>query len=363
MSEFFSVTLNKDVVLDDSVTNDYTGWTGQKILDEIIRHRVTRFESLDDVNVANKQDKQIVVYSDDMRKFTTIDVEAIGDAAGLSLKQISKMGVVGSISSPYVVDIPINTLDFKVPRVNVLQFQQEDQDVIKTLNSFSNSDSGDFEPDDMIVFDDKVHLKTSYDYLMQDEGSIGEENEEYSCIIDKSIFKNIEDMQENSNGVDEIITITAIAPDRLLVASGDKDLSYVENIDYFKITGTGNNLKVVASVDGGVTWETFNATTSSWDNVNLTVDDVKSKGMSIPTFNAIISTHWNLLNTNKKIRFAYLLSVDSISDVENIDNLELQYDGQGKWVQAKEDTYDVVYSSNTNLQVYLKFSGDVKINF
>lgn len=361
MSEFFSVTLNKDVVLDDSVTNNSTGWTGQKILDEIIRHRVTRFESLDDVNVANKQDKQIVVYSDDMRKFTTINIEAIGEAAGLSLKQISKIGIVGSTSSPYVVDIPINTLDFKVPRVNVLQFQQGDQNAIKTLNSFSNSDISDFEPDDMIVFDDTIHLKTNYDYQMQGEEAIGEENEEFFCIIDKSIFKNIEDMQENSNGVDEIITITAIAPDRLLVASGDKDLSYVENIDYFKITGTGNNLKVVASVDSGATWKTFN--TDHWEDINLAVEDVKARGISISTFNSINSTYWNLLNTNKKIRFAYVLSMDSISDTENIDNLDLQYDGQGKWVQAKEDTYDVVYSSNTNLQVYLKFSGDVKINY
>lgn len=361
MSEFFSVTLNKDVVLDDSVTNSSTGWTGQKILDEIIQHRVTRFESLDDVNVANKQDKQVVVYSDDMKKFTTIDVEAIGDAAGLSLKQISKMGVAGSASSPYVVDIPINTLDFKVPRVNVLQFQQGDQNVIKTLNSFSNSDISDFEPDDMIVFDDTVHLKTNYDYQMQDEGAIGEENEEFFCIIDKSIFKSIENIQENTDGVNEIVALTAIPPDRLLIANGDKDLSYVENIDYFKIIGIENNLKVVVSVDSGETWKTFNI--DHWENINLTVEDIKARGISISIFNAINSTYWNLLNTNKKIRFAYLLSMNSISDTENIDNLELQYDGQGKWIQTKEDTYDVVYNSNTNLQVFLKFSGDVKINY
>ncbi|APM41409.1 signal peptidase II [Clostridium kluyveri] len=361
MSEFFSVTLNKDVVLDDSVTNNFAGWTGQKILDEIIRHRVTRFESLDDVNAANKKDKQVVVYSDDMKKFTTIDVETIGDAAGLSLKQISKMGVVGSTSSPYVVDIPVNTLDFKVPRVNVLQFQQGDQNVIKTLNSFSNSDSGDFQVDDMIVFDDTTHLKTEYDYQMQYIGDIGTDNKEYGCEIDTNIFKSIEDIQENTDGVNEVIAIIAIPMDRLLIASGDKDLSYVQSIDYFKVTATGSNLKIVVSVDSGESWKTFN--TDHWEDVNLTVEDVKARGISINTFNAINSTYWNLLNANKKIRFAYLLAMDSIDDVENIDDLELQYDGQGKWVQSKEDTYDVVYSSNTNLQVLLKFSGDVKINY
>ncbi|ADK16159.1 hypothetical protein WX45_01812 [Clostridium ljungdahlii DSM 13528] len=361
MSEFFNVTLDKDVVLDDNQTSQTTGWSSSKILDEIINHRAARFESLDDVNVANKKDRQVVVYSEDEKKFTTVDLQNIGDVAGLSIKQLTKMGVTGSASAPYEIDIPINTVDFKVPRVNVLQFQQGDQNVIKTLNSFSNSESSDFQPDDMIGFDNTVHLKTSYDYQMKDEGAIGSNNEEYSYEIDKSIFKSIEDIKENTEGVNEILTVTAIPPDRLLVASGDKDLSYVQNIDYFKLTGTGSNLSVVISVDGGTTWKTFN--TDHWEDISLTVNDVKVKGIDIPNFNAVNSTYWNLLNTNKKIRFAYLLSMNSISDTESIDNLDLQYDGQGKWAQAKEDTYNVVYASNTLLQVFIKFSGDIKINY
>jgi hypothetical protein len=362
MSEFFSVTLNKNAVLDDSVTNNSTGWTGEKILDEIINHRITKFESLDDVNVANKQDKQAVVYSEDMKKFTTINIEDIGEAAGLSLKQISKMGIVGSPSNPYIIDIPINTLDFKVPRVNVLKYQpSEEQNVIKTLNSFSNSECNDFKFDDMVVFDDTVHLKTSYSYQMSYIGDVGNYNKEYSCNIDKSIFKEISDISQSRDGVNEIIILTAIPKDRLLISDRDKDLSYVENIDYFKITARGNNLKIVCSTDSGVTWKTFN--TDHWEDINLTVDDVKNRGIDIDTFNSINSSYWNLLNINKKIRFAYVFSMDDISDVENIDNLDLQYDGKGKWIQAKEDTYDVVYSSNTNLQVFLKFSGDVKINY
>lgn len=362
MSEFFSVTLNKDAVLDDSQTSQVAGWSSQKILDEIIEHRVTKFEELNDVNVANKQDKQIVVYSEDQQKFTTIDIGNIGDAAGLSIKQISKMGIVGSSAVPYEVDIPINTVDFKVPRVNVLKWQPSaQQNVIKTLNSFSNSESNDFEPDDMIVFDDIVRLKTKYDYRMNYEGDIGTDNKEYSCQMDKSIFKSIIDISEKQNGLDEILTMTAIPSDRLLIASGDKDLSYVDNIDYFKLEATGNNLKVIVSVDSGETWKTFNA--DHWEYVNLTVEDVKARGMYITTFNAINATYWNLLNINKKIRFAYLFSIEDITDVENIDNLNLQYDGKGKWLEAKDSEYNVEYASNTMLQVFLKFSGDVKINY
>lgn len=362
MSEFFSVTLNKDVVLDDSQTSQSTGWSSQKILDEIIQHRVTKFAGLDDVNVANKKDKQVVVYSEVEGKFTTVDLQNIGEAAGLSLKQISKMGVVGSTTTPYTVDIPINTVDFKFPRVNVLKYQpSEEQNVIKTLNSFSNSESNDFEPDDMLAFDDTVHLKTSYIYQMSYIGDVGNDNKEYSCQIDKSIFKEISDISQSRDGVNEIILLTAIPKDRLLIAAGDKDLSYVDNIDYFKITARGNNLKIICSTDSGATWKTFN--TDHWEDINLSVEDIKIKGIDTDTFNNINSTYWNLLNINKKIRFAYLFSMQDISDVENIDNLDLQYDGKGKWIQAMESEYDIVYASNTVFQVLIKFSGDVKINY
>jgi hypothetical protein len=360
VSEFFSVTLNKDIVLDDERTSLETGWSSQKILDKIVEYRITKFESLDDVNVVNKQDKQVVVYSADQQKFTTINIENIGEASGLSLKQVSKMGVVGDEITPYIVDIPINTIDFRVPRVNVLHFQAGDENVIKTLNNFSNSEVNDFIYDDTITFDDTAHLKTVYTYQMQYENDINN-NKEYSYEINKSNFKDIISITQNTDGLDEIIDINAIPKDRFLMASGDKDLSSVGNIDYFNITGTGNNLKIIVSIDSGVTWQTFN--TDHWENIELNIDEVKFNGINITIFNNINSTYWNLLNTNKKIRFAYLLSVDNITDIEKVDNLELQYDSQGKWIQAKEDSYDVEYASNTQLQIFIKFSGDIKINY
>ena len=364
MSKFFSITLDRDVILDDNQTSQDTGWSSQHILDEILAYRITKFESLDDVNVSNKQDKQVVIYSADQQKFTTVDLQNIGDTTGLSLNQVSKMGVTGSTTTPYEVDIPINTVDFKVPKVNVLKYLPVNDNIIKTLNNFSNSESNDFQSDEMVTFDDTAHLQTNYNYSMtQTTDNTNLATGEYEIEIDKSIFKEIDNMEENIDGVNEILTMSAIPFDRLLIASGDKDLSYVQNIDYFKLTGTGNNLKVVVSVDSGVAWKTFSTDTNTWNNINLTVNDVKEKGIDITTFNAINSTYWNLLNTNKKIRFAYLLSMDNISDTENVDNLDLQYDGQGEWMEAKDNEYDIIYKSNTLLEILLKFSGDVKINY
>lgn len=355
MSEFFNVTLDKDVVLDDSTTNNSTGWTSKKILDEIIDHRITKFEELEDVDVVNKEDKQVVIYSNDTHKFTTINLNQVGEAAGLSLKQISKMGIVGSTTTPKIVEIPISTVDFKVPRVNILKFQQGSQDIITTENSFTNGESNDFQNDDVVIFDNTAHLKTNFQSKMTCEGDLGT-YKTYSVTIDKSNFKTVNNLSITEDGVDEVLNINAIPKDRLLIPIGDMNLSNVSHIDYFNLTAIGATLKVVCSIDSGTTWKTFKI--DHWENINLTVDDVSANGIDITTFNSINDTYWNELVTANKIRFAYLLQ-----DNNSIDELKLQYDGQGSWIEAKNTEYDVVYASNSLLQVKLYFSGDIKINY
>lgn len=356
MSEFFNVTLDKDVVLDDNITSGFTGWSSEKILDEIVAYRVTKFEELSDVDVVNKEDKQVVVYSGDTGKFITIDFETMGDAVGISLKQLSKLGIVGTPTTPMIVDIPISTLDFKLPKVNILKFILGDQNVIKTANSFVNGESNTFVPDEMILFDGTVRLKTLFQYTMTDDEDIESTYDNYDVIVDKSKFKSISDFSVTASGLDELLNITAIPTDRLLIPTGDMNLSNVSNIDYFSLVATGVNPRVICSVDGGITWKTF--VTDHWETINLTAADVKINGITPDVFNAINSTYWNLLITTNKIRFAYLMQ-----DNNSYDGLTLQYDGIGHWEEAKNTEYDVIYASNSLLQVKVYFSGDVKINY
>jgi len=354
MSKFFNVTLDKDVVLDDSVTNNFTGWTGEKILKEIVDHRVTRFESLDDVDVVGKKDKQVVVYSGDTSKFTTIDLEAMGEAAGSSLKQMNNIGVTGTPTVPQVIDIPISSLDFKLGKLNILRFQQGDQNVVKTQTGFSNGESNTFVNDDMVVFDGTVHLKSEFLYPLIYENDI-DIYKAFNVLVDKSIFKSISDISVITSGTDKILKITAVPLDRILIPKGDMNLSNIANIDYFNLTAS-SGLRVICSIDSGVTWKTFKGT--SWENVNLTVNDIENNGIDVSTFNSISSIYWNMLIIANKVRFAYLLC-----DTVSIDELKIQYDAQGYWIEAKETTYDVIYASNSLLQVKLYFSGDVKINY
>ncbi len=189
MSEFFNVTLDKDIILDDSVISNKTGWSSEKIQKEIIDKRITKFEELEDVDVTNKKNKQLVTYSEETGKFTTIDGIDAGEIVGAGMKQISKMGIVGSAETPRIVNIPVNTVDFKVPRVNVLRYDTENtQDLIAVKNEFTNDESNDFIDDNMMTFDDKAHLETNHisDFeVIKDTESFTE----YSVNVDKTLFK------------------------------------------------------------------------------------------------------------------------------------------------------------------------------
>ncbi|WP_291567018.1 MULTISPECIES: hypothetical protein [unclassified Clostridium] len=279
-----------------------------------------------------------------------------GEATGVGLKQIEQIGVIGSPENPKIISIPINTVDFKVPRVNVLKNELGEQNII-AKNEFSNSD---FKEDENIIFDDKVHLKLEHEFkynIIEDT----EDYTRYSIVVDLDNFRMIDNIENIEDGIIKKLELKAIPNDTILTPKNDMDLSHVERIDYFKLKANGSNIKIVCSVDSGKTWKTFKS--EKWDNINLNLEDIKEKGMAIDLFNSINDVFWNDLLTTKKIRFAYLFSMDDISQIEELEDLSIKYDGQGKWVQAKETDFDVIYASNTLLQVYIKFDGNIKINY
>ncbi len=167
------------------------------------------------------------------------------------------MGIVGSAETPRIVNIPVNTVDFKVPRVNVLRYDTENtQDLISVKNEFTNDESNDFIDDRMMTFDGKAHLETNHisDFeVVQDTESFTE----YSVNVDKTLFKKIEGFETFEDGVIQKLKTKAIPFDRLLIPKGDMNLSNVDHIDYFRLTANGNNIRIVCSVDSGNTWKTF----------------------------------------------------------------------------------------------------------
>lgn len=312
---------------------------------------------LNDVNVVNKKDKQPLAYSEASGKFITVDWVEIGDAMGVSLKQVNKTGIVGSTTMPYIVSIPINTLDFKVPKVNVLKFVLGTQNIVSVINTFLSSESTGFQADSMLTFDGRVKLNTTANSNMVKDGEINNYGV-YTTSFNPNDFNTLSQIAINDDGMNRSLSRTGVPNNRLIIPTSDIDLSNASNIDFFKLTATSGitGVRVVCSVDGGKAWKTYDG--NNWININLTVSELYTKGIDVTSFNAITSAFWNLLTSTHKIRFAYLIQPSN-----TIDDLSIQYDGLGSWVECKDTSYDVVYGSNSLLQIKLYFSGDVKINY
>lgn len=163
------------------------------------------------------------------------------------------------------------------------------------------------------------------------------------------------------------VKLTAVPYPKLVLASGDIRLDYVENIDNFTLTynQSGSGLiRLIASVDGGVTWKTY--ANGVWSTVNHNdLSEVKTSGIPPDVFNSIPFADWMaLLGTGKTIRFGYYLEVGVSTDVATTDRLIAQFDMLGSWDLAQPYIdFSYRYTNNSTAQVKLFANGSYKVNY
>lgn len=135
---------------------------------------------------------------------------------------------------------------------------------------------------------------------------------------------------------------------QLIVAKDNILTSVAHNIDYFKLmsnTTDINSVKLVLSIDSGITWKTWNTVTSNFEDLTLTIpttpyanmteDDLTqwNNAMEVISINGIDATTFNELDFNllnsKTIRFAYVLSRPTYSDTAETSELQWQFDAKG----------------------------------
>ncbi len=109
--------------------------------------------------------------------------------------QVTKLGIIGSVETPYTTDITIPfTSDFNNPPIEVLKFVAGTTNVIRTEMSFDNGDATSFVPDDQVIFDGEMHLKTSYVNDMVDDGNLTK-SKLWEYTIDLTTYKTIEKIE------------------------------------------------------------------------------------------------------------------------------------------------------------------------
>ncbi|QHW35646.1 discoidin domain-containing protein (plasmid) [Paenibacillus rhizovicinus] len=109
--------------------------------------------------------------------------------------------------------------------------------------------------------------------------------------------------------------LTAVPKGRLVFPTGDIILP-AQGIDSLTLTakaeGAGN-VRIIASVNQGATWKSISSQWITVEPSNLA--DVKANGLSPAVFNSIAIDQWKeLLGGSNKIRFAFYLEIEEITD-------------------------------------------------
>lgn len=153
---------------------------------------------------------------------------------------------------------------------------------------------------------------------------------------------------------------------QLVKANGDINLKNVTGINSISITTNeveSGQVRMIVSVDSGITWKTWDG--SNWQDVDISnLDNVKSFGMPSFIINGLSTVQWDLLiNGVDGIRFAYYLEITGPLDVAEVDQLDVDFDYNGRWEKAEHMADFDYFYENDLFTVQFFVDGDFKINY
>lgn len=165
----------------------------------------------------------------------------------------------------------------------------------------------------------------------------------------------------------------------LVVASNNFATTVQSNIDFFDVVGitdTGTSIKVAFSIDNGATWKSYD---TEFKDLSITIpnkhyeelieeelvqwnnarDVISEQGIDIANLSKI---DFNTLDM-EKIRFAYVLSINSKDNKCCTSQLKWQFDSKGTMKSMTSDELEVELLQDS-IKVTPKISSDmIKINF
>lgn len=125
--------------------------------------------------------------------------------------------------------------------------------------------------------------------------------------------------------IDAFSLETTAVPKRQVVVQ-ETEMVLPAPIKSFTLTGSVSAtsvLKVITSTDNGITWRAYGG--ANWIVVDIdNLDDVASNGMTVTAFNAITEAVWKQELANLKVRLAYYLDLNAVTDEAILDNLSYE---------------------------------------
>ena len=161
----------------------------------------------------------------------------------------------------------------------------------------------------------------------------------------------------------------------MVVGKSSFSTSFAENIDYFKLTGDKlDGIKLAVSIDDGSTWKTYDTENATFKDLEITIPssnysefssadienwNVAKTKISTDGINAsdMSSIDFNKLNSTK-IKFAYVLTATSTTEMDSMKNLTWQFDAKGLLRQCTPDEATIEVNSN-GVKITSKIDTDI----
>lgn len=150
----------------------------------------------------------------------------------------------------------------------------------------------------------------------------------------------------------------------MIVGKSSFSTAFANNIDYFKLSGDSiDGIKMAVSIDDGDTWKTYDSESSNFIDLNIIIPKsnysdfsssdkqnwnaaatkISTDGISASDLNTI---DFNKLNASK-IKFAYVLTATSASELDSMKNLTWQFDAKGLLRKCTPDEATIEINSNS----------------
>lgn len=191
-------------------------------------------------------------------------------------------------------------------------------------------------------------------------------NNQYADLIDLQTIGKFKAYDYANNSSNVINTLTAIGIDTIILPKGLISTTSIEGIDSATLSksasGTGS-IRILVTTDLN-TYKTFDGTSFvTVDHTNINA--VKTTGITPDVLASITREKWDTLTTgNTGIGFAYLLTLESETDIALVSDISITVDMKGSWDQLPNYN-DALYKypSNDILRVTINTEGSYKINY
>ncbi|MCL2451291.1 collagen-like protein [Candidatus Saccharibacteria bacterium] len=170
-------------------------------------------------------------------------------------------------------------------------------------------------------------------------------------------------------------TVRGAPQPQLIVDRAPVNLGMIDTLISTTLGGiiSGNGVAtVVVSANNGMTWYTTHDLGATWVQVSpLDVTTVLNEGIPKDEFDQLAQTLLSVpgFEDTDRLRFAYVLDMQTISDSAQIQYLELNYQSWFSWIKSENDIdndmngdYTYTYTSPTTLRVTFHKTGDFKVN-